>query len=168
MSIFSRRGSLFSHRVDKIEGELSTISARLKSLSKDVEKQGDAAVERAGEYRRLQAVAPARVQPAQVPASKSLIDNGAGSADSQPGRIAGQKAAQVDERKTPHESQDVPLRSVVGEDEQFANYFMSGGLKKEVVEPLRRERHIQRRRALFLMLCFLALVFALLYFKLWR
>ncbi|MEI6808806.1 MAG: hypothetical protein WCN95_08785 [bacterium] len=168
MSIFSRRGSIFSKRVDKIEGELSTISARLKSLSKDVEKQGDAAVERVGEYRRSQVVPPARVQSAQVPASKPAADVGTGPADLQRGRAAGQRAARLDERKTPHESQGVSARSVVGDDEQFANYFMSGGLKKEVVEPLRRERHIQRRRALFLMMCFLALVFALLYFKLWR
>lgn len=72
------------------------------------------------------------------------------------------------EPRTPHARRSGIGRPVPNEDEQFANYFMSGGLKKEVVEPLRRERSVQRGRALFLLLCLAALVFALLFYRFWR
>lgn len=46
-------------------------------------------------------------------------------------------------------------------DEQFASYFMTGGLDRQV--PLRQERNTQRNKAIFLMLFFLLILVAVIY-----
>lgn len=169
MSIFSRRSTRLARRIDSIEGELATISSRIKALSRDVEKKGDAIVDRAGSRFITQTQAPKAVDQASPPtASKMSTEPASRPSDARPVPAGVERGRYVEERRTPRDFPGATPRPAVSEDEQFASYFMSGGLKKEVVEPLRRERHIQRRKAIFLVLCFAALLFSLLFYKYWR
>ncbi|MEI6971310.1 MAG: hypothetical protein WCL44_07295 [bacterium] len=156
MSIFFRRQTKVARRIDSIEDELSDISGRIRALSKDVERQGEAAVQRAGrglkETGSTAQTRPVVPPPGRTPGVSSAA-SGASGPEPRTSRGGGRGAAAV--------------KPVQREDEQFASYFMSGGLKREVVEPLRRERSIQRRKALFLLLCLVILVFALLFFRFW-
>jgi len=170
MSIFSRRSSKFEKRIDTIEDELSTISSRIKSLAKDVDRQGDAVVQLASQ--RVIAPASSKIASTVPPSSVSSSRPAGGPAvkrfDLKQSHSCNVRGGYAPERNALNETASAAARPVAREDEQFASYFMSGGLKKEVVEPLRRERHIQRRKALFLLLCFVVLLFALLFFRVWN
>ncbi|MEI6218368.1 MAG: hypothetical protein WCP86_05675 [bacterium] len=170
MSILSRRSSKFEKRIDTIEDELSTISSRIKSLAKDVDRQGDAVVQLASQRG---GVPVSSKSASSVPLSSASSSRPAGDQairrfDLKQSHACNVREGYNRERNALNEAASAAARPVAREDAQFASYFMSGGLKKEVVEPLRRERHIQRRKALFLLLCFVVLLFALLFFRVWN
>ena len=57
-------------------------------------------------------------------------------------------------------------RQTKEEDERFVGYLMRDGIRTE--GPLRRERHVQRNKAIFVVVLFVLALFVFLYFAVFR
>jgi len=173
MSIFSRSNSKLDKRKNRIEAELSTLDDKIRSLSKRMER-GEVAPTLSQPVLRTRssALPPRDVAPYLPRQQRSSAGRSAGELQdgvSYPG-AATYSDTLVDEG---HElsrdgSGDTQDRELARVEQQYAGYFTGGKMKKGAVAPLRRERHLQRRKALFLILCLAMLLFALLFFRVLR
>ena len=78
-----------------------------------------------------------------------------GGGDKQWAPVAGEKyESRTMERKSRNGKQ-------LSGDEQYASYFMTGGLEHQA--PLKHERNVQRNKAIFLLVFFLVILIAVLY-----
>ena len=156
---------------------MSSLEDRIRVLSKAVGKQGEVAPPLGGFYSPPRTAAPQAARPAvpQPSASPVVRVRPAPRPAGDPYRLGSQVAGKVlstpggtvVETKPPAVRQAYWERTTPRDDQQLGGYFPGGGLPAKDV-PLRHERHLQRRKALFTLLFLSLLLFALLFYRIVR
>jgi cobalamin biosynthesis Mg chelatase CobN len=152
MGLFGNRHTRISKRLRTIEKELTGVNSDICSLTRTVEKNGDEAVSE--QLRRLKRRRATRLSYStdkrSAPSSQHVT-----------------ASPQQQERESEVSAQETPVSGATqGEEEQFASYFMSGGLERQ--EPLRKERHVQRNKAIFMVIFFVIVLILFVYFMISR
>ena len=157
--IMAARKTRFSKRVGMLNKELSTVDSRIRKIEREIERHGGRPAVPSASVRRASAPMVPRVDDASLPADAPM-EGDAFPLSAMPPPVVGMPPRLPDRELTPE-------RAAPRDDDQFASYFMSGGLKGTQA-PVRQDRKVQRAKVLFLLLCFVLLLFALLFFRVWR
>lgn len=153
MKLFSRKRTKLSERARDIEREIAEINSEIRILTRHLDNQGEEIVRSGGHApmlprpSRMDRQAEMMRMPAQVPAAvrettPDLFDTTLASREQR-------LSARSDVSSRLHDMQEASHRghnAALAEDERFASYFMSGGLRSNA--PLRQERQIQRNKAI--------------------
>lgn len=164
MRLFSRKRSPLSERIRKIEEELASVNSGIKSLSQRLDNRGDELVRNCADPGRGR-TSPGRTDVAGKWAADSpslaRSANRIAAARSPAMTGPGPDRAPVTTQKA---QQAALSRGEQGE--RFANYLLRGGIDAD--ESLRKERRVERNRAIFLILLFVMVSVLVVYLTVLR
>ncbi len=148
MRLFSRKRSPLSDRIRKIEEELASVNNGIKSLSLKVDTRGDELVRDCADSAR------SRISVGRSGMTRPW-SGGSPSRKSSKSRSAAIRSGVATGDNRPPSTTQKTEPDAIGRGEQgerFANYLLRGGIDTD--ESLRRERRVERNRAIFLIVLF--------------